>query len=91
MLASLAQGRRLGQVVVGFAAETHDVLDNARAKLQRKGADFMVANQGGEGLVFGQDQNQAFFVFANKVEELPLLSKADLADAILDRVVKLLP
>ena len=91
VLASLAQGRRPGQVVVGFAAETHDVLDNARAKLQRKGADFMVANQVGEGLVFGQDQNQAFFVFANKVEELPLLSKADLADAILDRVVKLLP
>ncbi|MDO4503097.1 MAG: bifunctional phosphopantothenoylcysteine decarboxylase/phosphopantothenate--cysteine ligase CoaBC [Coriobacteriia bacterium] len=90
VLATLASERKPGQVVVGFAAETDDVIANAQAKLARKGADLIVANRVGDGLVFGQDQNQAHLVFADHVEDLPLQSKADLADAILDQVSALL-
>lgn len=90
VLATLASERKPGQVVVGFAAETDDVIANAQAKLARKGADLIVANRVGDGLVFGQDQNQAHLVFADRVEDLPLQSKADLADAILDQVSALL-
>lgn len=87
ILATLAHLSLPGQVTVGFAAETHDLLENARAKLARKEASFMVANQVGEGLVFGQDQNKAFLVYRGGTEELPLMSKAELADVILDRIL----
>lgn len=83
-------GKKGDRILVGFAAETENVLDNARDKLKRKKLDFIVANDvlaGGSG--FAEDTNQAILVFSDSHKELPPLSKLDLAHRILDEVQKL--
>lgn len=60
ILAEISQTRaRSGQVVVGFAAETDDVLANGRVKLKRKGCDLLVVNEVGERKTFGSEENEA--------------------------------
>jgi phosphopantothenoylcysteine decarboxylase/phosphopantothenate--cysteine ligase len=86
-------GKRKGErVVVGFAAETDDLVANARKKLQRKHVDLMVANDVSQpGAGFDTDTNVVKVLDAEGgVEELPLLSKREVADRILDRVAELL-
>ena len=87
----LAQVRDV-PVRVGFAAETDDLIDNAAAKLEAKRLDLIVANPvGGEQSAFGSDQNEATLLAPGQVPEpLPRLSKRELADRILDRVIVLL-
>jgi phosphopantothenoylcysteine decarboxylase/phosphopantothenate--cysteine ligase len=79
------------RVVVGFAAESHDVVEAARRKLERKGCDLMVANDiSRRDAGFDTDENAVILVSpAGEAEELPLLSKAEVAARILDRVEKL--
>lgn len=79
-------------VKVGFAAESEDLLANAREKLHKKGADLLVANDiTGEGSGFGTDTNRVILLGADgATEELPLLPKREVADAIFDRVVAIL-
>ncbi|MCI8468816.1 MAG: bifunctional phosphopantothenoylcysteine decarboxylase/phosphopantothenate--cysteine ligase CoaBC [Eggerthellaceae bacterium] len=89
ILATIAAAKRPGQVVVGFAAETDDVVENARKKLASKHADLIVANCVGDGVAFGQDDDQATLVTAAGDEELPLMPKAELADVILTRAKEL--
>ncbi len=89
VLATCAARKHPGQVVVGFAAETDDVVENAQAKLARKSADLMVANQVGDGLAFGTDDNRVALVTASGVRELGLMPKAALADEILDEALRL--
>jgi phosphopantothenoylcysteine decarboxylase/phosphopantothenate--cysteine ligase len=80
------------RVVVGFAAESHDVLEAARRKLERKGCDLMVANDiSRRDSGFDTDENAVVLVSpGGTAEDLPLLSKAEVAARILDRVEKLL-
>ncbi|WP_406280000.1 bifunctional phosphopantothenoylcysteine decarboxylase/phosphopantothenate--cysteine ligase CoaBC [Embleya sp. NBC_00896] len=89
ILAELSHERvRAGQVVVGFAAETEDVLANGRAKLARKGCDLLVVNQVGEDLTFGQDVNEAVVLAADGGETpVPHGPKEDLAEIVWDLVV----
>jgi phosphopantothenoylcysteine decarboxylase / phosphopantothenate---cysteine ligase len=89
ILAELAATRRRpGQVVVGFAAETHDVLAHGRDKLARKGCDLLVVNQVGERLGFESGQNQAVVLGADGSETaVPLGPKDVLADVVWDLVV----
>ena len=85
-------GKRKGRrILVGFAAETHDLVANARKKLQRKNLDLMVANDVSQpGAGFDADTNLVKILDAKgAVEELPLLPKPAVADRILDRVVQL--
>lgn len=84
ILATLAQKKRPDQYVVGFAAETEHVIANARIKLAAKGADMIVANEVGGGLGFKADDNKASLVFENRVVELPVMPKSELARKILD-------
>lgn len=79
-------------VVVGFAAETGDLLEKARAKLQAKGLDLIVANDVTEpGAGFAVETNRVTLIDAQgRVEPLPLMSKAAVAEVVLDRVVRLL-
>jgi len=93
ILAELAHDRpRADQVVVGFAAETDNVLDNGRAKLAAKGADLLVVNEVGETRGFGTADNAATLLGADgSVVDVPLGSKDRLADAIWDAVVARLP
>lgn len=90
ILATLSENRQADQVVVGFAAETDHVIENAQEKLRSKQADLIVGNKVGEGRVFGSDDNEACIVSLDEVDELPLMSKDRLADVILDRTVELL-
>lgn len=84
ILATLGHAKTAGQFVVGFAAETNDIVDNARKKLESKGADMIVANQVGRGKGFGADGDEAVFVSASSDVELPYMSKRDLAGKILE-------
>ena len=79
-------------VRVGFAAETDDLLANAADKLRRKGLDLIVANDvTGEGAGFGSDTNRVVLLSRDgQPEELPVLLKREVADALLDRVAALL-
>jgi phosphopantothenoylcysteine decarboxylase/phosphopantothenate--cysteine ligase len=83
--------RRTSQIVVGFAAETESVTDHAREKLARKGLDLIVGNDVSlPGSGFGTDTNQAVLVDRNgRVVDLPLMSKRELADRILDAAMAL--
>ncbi len=86
-------GKRKGRrILVGFAAETEDLVVNARKKLQRKNLDLMVANDVSQpGAGFDSETNVVKILDANgRVEELPLQTKRSVADKILDRVVELL-
>jgi phosphopantothenoylcysteine decarboxylase/phosphopantothenate--cysteine ligase len=84
-------GPKRPAVVVGFAAETENVIENAKLKLKTKGCDLIVANDVSEGSgVFGGDRNLVHLVSAAGVEDLPELSKSDAAARILDAAVKLL-
>lgn len=89
ILATMAQNKSAEQVVIGFAAETNDVIDNARKKLETKHADMIVANRVGEGVAFGTDDNQASLVTVDGCDDLPLMSKHDLAHRILSRALEL--
>jgi phosphopantothenoylcysteine decarboxylase/phosphopantothenate--cysteine ligase len=79
------------RVVVGFAAESHDVLEAARRKLARKGCDLLVVNDiSRDDAGFEVDTNAVTLLGANgEVEELPLLPKPEVAARLLDRVEKL--
>ncbi|MBM9509734.1 bifunctional phosphopantothenoylcysteine decarboxylase/phosphopantothenate--cysteine ligase CoaBC [Actinacidiphila acididurans] len=89
ILAELSAARpRPGQVVVGFAAETDDVLANGRAKLVRKGCDLLVVNEVGEHRAFGSEENEAVILGADGSETaVPYGPKEALADRIWDLVV----
>jgi phosphopantothenoylcysteine decarboxylase / phosphopantothenate---cysteine ligase len=78
---------RPGQVIVGFAAETDDVLANGRAKLAAKGCDLLVVNQVGAGLAFGTSDNEAVVLGADGTQTaVPRGPKEALADVIWDLV-----
>ncbi|WP_049565684.1 bifunctional phosphopantothenoylcysteine decarboxylase/phosphopantothenate--cysteine ligase CoaBC [Nocardiopsis sp. SBT366] len=80
------------QTIVGFAAETDDVIDNGRAKLARKGCDLLVVNQVGGGRAFGTDDNQATVLGSDgSAVDIPTGPKEDLADRVWDLVVERLP
>ena len=76
------------QIVVGFAAETEDLMANATVKLREKNADMIVANNvGAPGAGFESDTNEVHLLFASgAVEELPLAPKKEIAKIIFDRI-----
>jgi phosphopantothenoylcysteine decarboxylase/phosphopantothenate--cysteine ligase len=88
ILAALAQRPNQRPVlVVGFAAETEGVLANARAKLERKGCDWVVANEVGAELgVFGGEYNTVHLVTAGGCESWPTLTKRQVAEGLVDRI-----
>ncbi|OPF79882.1 phosphopantothenoylcysteine decarboxylase [Streptomyces antioxidans] len=84
-----AERARSGQIVVGFAAETDDVLANGRAKLARKGCDLLVVNEVGEHKTFGAETNEAVVLGADGTETpVPYGPKGALADTVWDLVVR---
>ena len=90
ILKEVVARRSPGTLVAGFAAETEDVLANGRAKLMRKGVDAVVVNDVSvDGIGFDSEQNAGTFLTRSGAMELPLMSKAAMADRILDEVGKL--
>ncbi|MFJ9707431.1 bifunctional phosphopantothenoylcysteine decarboxylase/phosphopantothenate--cysteine ligase CoaBC [Streptomyces sp. NPDC101234] len=88
ILAEISADRaRPGQVIVGFAAETDDVLANGRTKLTRKGCDLLVVNEVGERKTFGSEENEAVVLGADGSETpVPHGPKEALADIVWDLV-----
>jgi phosphopantothenoylcysteine decarboxylase/phosphopantothenate--cysteine ligase len=90
ILAEVVRRRRPGQLIVGFAAETENRMENGRAKLLRKGADAIVVNDvSGDGTGFDVDLNAATFLTLSTAIELPAMAKRRLADRILDEILTL--
>lgn len=90
ILAEVVRRRRPGQLIVGFAAETENRMENGRAKLLRKGADAIVVNEvTGSGVGIEADTNAATFLTPETAIELPEMPKRQLADRILDEILAL--
>ena len=88
ILATLSRGARRPSLVVGFAAETDDLIVNATAKLKRKGCDWLIANSVANGSVFGEDENQVHLITVAGDEAWPKLSKIEVAVRIATRVAE---
>ena len=90
ILAWLGAHRRAGQILCGFSMETEHLLENSRVKLEKKKIDMIVANNlKQEGAGFGTDTNVVTLFTKEKTEEFPMLSKEEVADRLLDRILVL--
>lgn len=90
ILQYLGQHRREGQLLCGFSMETQNLLENSRAKLQRKNVDLIAANSiRSQGAGFGVDTNIVTLIEKDSEVELPLLSKDETACRLLDALMKL--
>ena len=88
ILAWCGEHKPEGQFLCGFAMETTDLLQNAGEKLRKKKADMIVANSlRAAGAGFGTDTNVVTFLRPDGMEELPILSKNEVADRILDKII----
>jgi len=85
ILANLAAGGKRPELVIGFAAETDNVIDNAKQKRKRKGSDWIVANDV-SGDVMGGDTNRVHIVSADGVETLDEMPKSAVAMALAERI-----
>lgn len=87
---AVGERKHPGQVLVGFAAETQNVLANAQSKLEKKNLDLIVANDvTAEGAGFGVDTNIVTLISRNDSTPLPKMSKREVADRILDKAFSL--
>ena len=90
IIAEIASQRRPGQLLIGFAAETNDAVQNGRAKLQKKGVDAMVVNDVSKpGIGFDSERNEVTILTAEEEIHIPEASKMKIAHRILDTVLKL--
>lgn len=87
ILGWLGRHRRKGQFLCGFSMETQNMLENSRAKLDRKNIDMIVANNlKVEGAGFGTDTNVVTVITRDMEKELPIMSKEEVADALLTEI-----
>ena len=87
ILATISRHKQRPQLVIGFAAETEKLIDNARAKLKSQGCDWIVANDvSPETGVFGGARNTVHLVTANGVEDWPLQSKEAVASGLVQKI-----
>ena len=86
ILRRLSSHKARPDLVVGFAAETGNLRENAAAKLARKGCDWIVANDVSGGSVFGSDKNSALLLTGNEIEELPQMPKSEVAAWLVNRI-----
>jgi len=87
ILFELGQGKKPGRILVGYAAETHDILENAREKFTRKNLDLLVLNEvSAENPAFHVDKNQVYFVTAGGFQKLEMMEKSALAARVWDQI-----
>ena len=86
-----AAGNKRPQLVIGFAAETENIVANAQAKRERKGCDWLLANDvSPQSGTFGGADNTIHLISADGVEDWPRMSKEDVADRLAERVAAIL-
>lgn len=89
ILSYLGSHKRDGQFICGFSMETENMLENSQKKLKKKNVDMIVANNlRTAGAGFGTDTNVVTLITADSADELPKMSKEDVAHAILDKIIK---
>jgi phosphopantothenoylcysteine decarboxylase/phosphopantothenate--cysteine ligase len=87
ILKTLGEDKREGQLICGFSMETDNVIENSRAKLEKKNCDMICANSlRTQGAGFGTDTNVITMITADGCEELELMSKDEAAHKILDKL-----
>ncbi len=89
ILANIRKDGTYDGILVGFAAETENLIKNAQAKLERKGCDMILANDVSKGQVFGSDKNTLYAVYSDTVKELGTHSKQHLAHIIISLCEKM--
>ena len=90
ILGWLGENRRPGQILCGFSMETENLLENSRAKLEKKHVDMIIANNlKVEGAGFAGDTNVITMITRDETRELPLMSKDEAAHRILDRILEM--
>jgi phosphopantothenoylcysteine decarboxylase/phosphopantothenate--cysteine ligase len=89
ILAELGENKKPDQIIIGFSMETENLIENSRKKLEKKKADIIVANDvSKEGAGFGTDTNIVTLIASDgQIDELPLMSKYDVANVILDKAI----
>ncbi len=91
ILQTLGRNKKAGQMLVGFALETDNAVENARIKLTSKGADLIVLNSlANEGAGFGHNTNKVSLITTEATEHLPLMSKSEVAAHIADKINQML-
>jgi phosphopantothenoylcysteine decarboxylase/phosphopantothenate--cysteine ligase len=85
-----ARGPYRPKLVVGFAAETNDLEANARAKLARKGCDWIVANDVSQAAIMGGDENEVMVIDGNGAERWVKASKSEVARRLAARIAEAL-
>ena len=88
ILATLAKAENRPGLVIGFAAETENVVENAKSKLTRKNADWILANDVSEGAVFGEQTNTITLVSAQGAEDWPKLTKDQVAARLVEKITE---
>lgn len=90
ILSWLGERKKADQVLCGFSMETQDILENSIQKLEKKNADLIAANSLNEpGAGFGTDTNHLTLIGQDGIKDLPMLSKENAAEALLDELLKL--
>ncbi len=90
IIAYLGKNKKPNQLVCGFSMETQNMLENSKAKLEKKNLDMICANSlRTEGAGFGVDTNIVTLITKNKITELPKMSKEEVAEKILDALMEL--
>lgn len=93
ILKTISHARERPALVVGFAAETENVLENGQSKLTRKGCDWIIANEvgadeSGSEKTFGADENQIYFIAQDKYEHWARASKTYIARRLVDEIIQ---
>lgn len=88
ILAALSKGKKRPKLVIGFAAETENLLKNAAAKLKKKNCDWILANDVSKGRGFDAEENQITFVTANGNEKWAKLSKEKIAEKLIETIIR---
>jgi phosphopantothenoylcysteine decarboxylase/phosphopantothenate--cysteine ligase len=86
ILKTLSSHKERPQLVIGFAAETENLAENAHEKLKRKGCDFILANDVSGGKVFEQDSNEILFLSRQESENWEKMSKQEIALKLVDKI-----
>lgn len=90
LLFELGQKKKPGQILVGYAAETDNILENAREKFKRKNLDLLVLNEvSAQNPAFHVDTNQVYFITAHGFQKLEMMEKSTLASRVWDEIEKL--
>lgn len=93
ILATLSKAKNRAKLIIGFAAETHDVHENARDKFKRKGCDWILANEVGNGKAFGKDENEVTLMRHDAkgkitTDHWPSQSKDNVARQLVEEIIK---